>query len=146
MSVFLLRWTLGSSLCSALAATIGTGSLATQSLKFVPITIVIYWISLGIVEWKLLSRHISKAYQWGLLTIVGGIVCSCLVGLLSVLILSFVLRGFSPVDFGWEPSPGSIFVSLLASIICLFAIGFLLGYGQNLILQKSLLQSNIGYH
>jgi hypothetical protein len=49
---------------TAIAATIATGSFATRSLKFLPIVIVFYWISLGIVEWILLSPYLSGAYQY----------------------------------------------------------------------------------
>lgn len=144
MSVFILWWTLCSSLCSAIATTIAMGScLATQSFKFIPITIVIYWISLGIVEWKLLSPHISKAYSWGLLTIVGGIISSLLIGLVVILILGFLLRDFSPVDFGGSnPNQQEALMSLIILIVCLFTAGFLLGSGQNLILKTSLSQTN----
>ncbi|MGL5834721.1 MAG: ankyrin repeat domain-containing protein, partial [Waterburya sp.] len=118
-------------------------SLATQSFKFIPITLIIYWISLGIVEWKLLSPHISKAYSWGLLTIVGGIIGFCLIGLVYGLILLFLLRNASVVGLGGSlPSQQELLMSLMILIICLFTVGFLLGFGQNLIAKNSLSQTN----
>ncbi|MGL5871184.1 MAG: ankyrin repeat domain-containing protein, partial [Xenococcaceae cyanobacterium] len=143
MSVFLFWWTLGSSLCSAIAATIA-GSLATRSLKFIPITIVIYWISLGIVEWKLLRPYISGADRWGLLTIVGGTVGSCLIGLVSFFLLGFLLKDFYFVGLsvGSNSSDRDLLTALIILIICLFTIGLLLGLGQNLILQNSLSRIN----
>jgi ankyrin repeat protein len=148
MSVFLFWWTLGSSFCSAIAATIATGFLATLALKFkfipIPITIVIYWILLGIVEWKLLSPYISGADRWGLLTIVGGIIGSCLIGLVSFFLFGFLLKDFSFVGLsvGSNSSNQDLLKALIILIICLFTIGCLLGFGQNLILQNSLSQIN----
>jgi ankyrin repeat protein len=142
MSVFLFWWMLGASLCSAIAAIIVTGSLAAKSLQFIPFALLIYWISLGIVEWKLLSPHISGAYQWGLLTIVGGIIGSCLLAGAFLLISAFLLRDFSIVGFGGSnPSFLDILIALIAIIICLFTIGFLLGLGQRSILYNSLSQN-----
>ncbi|MGL5872800.1 MAG: hypothetical protein ACRC2R_10610 [Xenococcaceae cyanobacterium] len=139
MLYFLQWWTLGSSLCSAIAATIVLLSFRFQPWKFIGIAIVTYWILLGLVQWQLLKPYISRAYLWGLVTIVGGIVSNCLLALAFFLILSFLLRNASFVGIaGDTTSKKDALISSIALLVSLLTIGFLLGFAQNTVLQMCL--------
>jgi small-conductance mechanosensitive channel len=143
MLVFLLWWTLGSSICCAFAATIARLSFGTQSFKLIGVAVITYWILLGIVQWIVLKAYFSHAYQWGLVTIIGGIVSSYLVSLALQLFLYFQFKDASLVGWGGPPfSIESILAALITLLIYLFGLGFLLGLGQNFILQRAGMQPN----
>lgn len=143
MLVFLLWWTLGSSLCCAIAATIARLSFVTQSFKLIWLAVITYWILLGIVQWIVLKAYFSHAYQWSLVTILGGISGSCLVDLGFQLFLYFQFKDAAIVGWGGPLiSIESIFAALIYLLIYLFCLGFLLGLGQNFILQRAGMQPN----
>lgn len=136
MLVFLLWWTLGSSLCWASAATIIASSLNTQSFHLVGLAVVTYWLLLGIVQWLILKSYFSRAYQWGLVTAIGGTFGSCLVVLGFHLFFEFLFKDVS-INFLGGSSLEILIIGLIALITYLFSVGFLLGFIQNIILKRS---------
>jgi ankyrin repeat protein len=143
MSAFIWWWTLSSSLCLIITAIIARSAFGGDSTQLIPIAFIVYWISLGLVQWKVLNRYISNAYAWGLVTIVGGIISSFLLVAGWALAFGFLLRNFSLSLGGSNPSTGDFLISSILAIIFLFSSGFLLGWLQKLVLQSSIATSNI---
>ena len=139
MLVFLLWWALGSSLCWASAATITALSFNIKSFRLIGWAVVIYWILLGIVQSIVLKPYFQRAYQWGLVTAIGGIFSSCLVFLGFLLVLGFLFMNTS-IGLG-----GSLHLAIpivvITLIFSLFFVGFLLGSIQNLILRRAGMQT-----
>ncbi|MEM7595201.1 MAG: ankyrin repeat domain-containing protein [Cyanobacteria bacterium P01_A01_bin.83] len=145
MSAFIWWWTLSSSLCSLIAAIIARGAFGTGSTQLIYIAFIVYWILLGLVQWKMLNPYISNAYIWGLVTIVGGIICSLLLAAGLVLALGFPLRNVSFSLGSSNLSGGDILISYTLAILLLFGSGFLLGWLQKLVLQSSISPINTNY-
>jgi len=98
MSAFIWWWTLSSSLCLLIASIVARGAFGTGgtgSTQLINIAFVVYWILLGLMQWKVLTPYISNAYVWGLVTIVGGIASSILLAAGWALAFGFALRNAS---------------------------------------------------
>ena len=136
MSAFILWWTIGSSFCSIVAAIVARGAFGTGSTQLIHTAFIVYWILLGLVQWKILTPYISNAYVWGLVTIVGGIVSSFLLAVGCFLAFGFIIRNSSL--FHNSSNGGDFLISLIIVIVFLFGSGFLLGWMQKLVLQNSI--------
>lgn len=68
------------------------------------IKFLIVWVLLGAVQWGILSFYSDRAYQWGLVNIVGSFIGSFLVILISLLIYLKFIFTFSPI-FGRDTQP-----------------------------------------
>ncbi|WP_036487969.1 ankyrin repeat domain-containing protein [Myxosarcina sp. GI1] len=145
MSAFIWLWVLSSSLCSIITAVIARNAFGTGSSQLIQIAFVVYWISLGLVQWKVLNPYISNAYIWGLVTIVGGIISSFLLVAGWAVALGFFLRNVSFPFGSSNSSSGNFLISSILAILFLFGSGFLLGWLQKLALQSSISSVNINY-
>jgi hypothetical protein len=141
MSTFVLLWTLSSSLFFLIPAIIFR--LASLELLFKPVVLVITadWILLGLVQWRLLNPYLSKAYTWGVVTIVSGIIISVLwVITIGLGLFIFGLTAFSNKNF-WVLR----FLLLLVNLVAFFALGYLFGWIQIQVLKQSIVLNEINY-
>ena len=145
--MFTTLWTLCSSLCTLVAAIIiAKPFFGTNSPKFIGIGIVVYWILLGIGQWQLLKPYITNAYNWGLTTILGGIICCFLIGLGFFLAFYFWFRNAQIISLsGGRSSPTDIAIAQIIIIVSLFVSGFVLGWMQKLVIQHSVNSAYIAY-
>lgn len=137
MLAFTVWWTLSSSLCCVIASIIARQSFLKNRDGFIFITLIVYWILLGLVQWQLLNPHISNAYIWGLVTIEGGIVSSFLL-ILGLRTISNILCkniSFIPLLGGSKSNQWEFLLSITVLIISLFGSGFLFGWQQSIVLQ-----------
>ena len=145
MSAFIWWWTLSSSICSIIAALVARGAFGTGSTQLIHLAFIVYWISLGLVQWKVLTPYISNAYVWGLVTIVGGIISSFLLAAGWALALGFYFRNVTSLFGSSNTTSGDFLISSTLAILFLFGSGFLLGWLQKLVLQSSVSPVNINY-
>ena len=145
--MFTILWTLYSSLCTLVAAIIIAQTFfGTNSPKFIGFGLIVHWILLGLEQWQLLKPYIINAYNWGVITIVGGIICSFLLGLGYVLAFFFSLRNGQITNLiGGRSSPSDIAIGQIITIVSFFVSGFALGWMQKLVIQHSVNSAYITY-
>ncbi|MDJ0596976.1 MAG: hypothetical protein QNJ72_44630 [Pleurocapsa sp. MO_226.B13] len=140
---FIFLWSIGSSLCSIIAATIARKSFGingTGSTQSIGLLLVIYWILLSLLQWQLLKPYVNNAYDWGWVTILGGIFCCFLLILGFYCAFYFWWRNASIVPLVGKSSspPEDLWLAFIVTIVSLFGTGFVLGWMQKLVIANSI--------
>ena len=138
--MFTTLWTLCSSLCFLGAVIITKQSFATNSFEFIGVGIIVHCILLGLVQWKMLKPYIANAYNWGLTTIVCGIVCYFSLLILGSYLAFYIWLENSNINNlirGRSSNSYNFWVVVIVIVVSLFISGFILGWMQRLVVQYS---------
>ena len=137
MLLFIIIWTVGSSLIFFLVAFISIvfNKFKIDTVLFPGIKFLIFWLLLGITQWTIMHPYVDWAYRWGLVNIIDGFLGSLLFIFINFLIyLKFILT-FSP-SIGSNPAPDPKNLDTARKVLAIFSviIGACFGLYQSYIL------------